>query len=36
MYKTQWKALTAPKEKVPEKAALEEKRSLVTTIINDN
>jgi hypothetical protein len=36
MHKSQWKAPAAPEESVPEKAALEENRSLVTTIINDN
>jgi len=36
MHKPQWKGLASPKETVPEKAALEENHSLVTTIINDN
>ena len=36
MHKSQWKTPPAPEETVPEKAALEENRSLVTTIINDN
>ncbi|WP_155305376.1 hypothetical protein [Desulfosarcina widdelii] len=36
MYKSQWKSLPSPNGEMPEKAALEENRSLVTTIINDN
>jgi hypothetical protein len=36
MHKSQWKALPSPNGEIPEKAALEENRSLVTTIINDN
>jgi len=36
MHKSQWKAPPSPKGDMSEKAALEENRSLVTTIINDN
>jgi hypothetical protein len=36
MHKSQWKTPPAPEETVAEKAALEENRSFVTTIINDN
>ncbi len=36
MYKSQWRALPSPKETIPEKAALEENRSMVTTIINES
>lgn len=36
MYKSRWKALPTPEGTTAEKAAVEENRSMVTTILNDN
>jgi hypothetical protein len=36
MYKSRWKALQAAEDQSAEKNAVEENRSMVTTILNDN